>query len=85
MDGHSNRYRELPMLTADQIESEALSLPRPERDRIAQALVASLAMDPEVERAWEEEIRRRIRDIDSGVTEMIPGDVVFKEVEDLLR
>ena len=73
------------MLTADQIESEALSLPRPERDRIAQALVASLAMDPEVERAWEEEIRRRIRDIDSGVTEMIPGDVVFKEVEDLLR
>jgi putative addiction module component (TIGR02574 family) len=73
------------MLSADQIESEALSLPRPERDRIAQALVASLAMDPEVERAWEEEIRRRIRDIDSGVTELIPGDVVFKEVEDLLR
>jgi putative addiction module component (TIGR02574 family) len=85
MDGQSNCYPELPMLTADQIESEALSLPRPERDRIAQALVASLAMDPEVERAWEEEIRRRIRDIDSGVTELIPGDVVFKEVEDLLR
>jgi hypothetical protein len=35
-------------------------------------------MDPEVEQAWEEEIRRRIRNIDSGVTEMIPGDVVFK-------
>jgi putative addiction module component (TIGR02574 family) len=73
------------MLTADQIESEALNLPRPERGRIAQALVASLAMDPEVERAWEEEIRRRIRDIDSGATEMIPGEQVFKEVEDLLR
>jgi len=73
------------MLTADQIESEALSLPRPERDRIAQALIASLQMDPEVERAWEEEIRRRIRDIDSGATELIPGEQVFKEVEDLLR
>ena len=72
-------------LTADQIESEALNLPRPERDRIAQALIASLEMDPEVERAWEEEIRRRIRDIDSGVTELIPGEQVFKEVEDLLR
>ena len=73
------------MLTADQIESEALNLPRPERDRIAQALIASLEMDPEVERAWEAEIRRRVRDIDSGVTQLIPGEEVFKEVEDLLR
>jgi putative addiction module component (TIGR02574 family) len=73
------------MLTADQIQSEALSLPRPERARIAQALVSSLHMEPEVEQAWDEEIRRRVRDIESGVTEMIPGDDVFREGEDLLR
>jgi putative addiction module component (TIGR02574 family) len=71
--------------TAEEIEVEATSLPRPDRERIAEALVATLHMDPEVERAWSEEIRRRIRDIDSGVTQLIPGDQVLKEVEDLLR
>jgi putative addiction module component (TIGR02574 family) len=72
-------------LTADQIETEALSLSRPERARIVDALVASLETDPNVERAWDDEIRRRIRDIDRGVTRLIPGDEVLKEVEDLLR
>ena len=71
-------------LTADQIEIEALSLPREDRARILEALVASLQTEPEVERAWDEEIRRRIRDIDSGVTELIPGEQVLKEVEDSL-
>ena len=73
------------MLQLDQIRDELLSLPRPQRDELAQALVASLEMDPEVESAWEEEIRRRVRDIDNGITELIPGDEVFREVDDLLR
>jgi putative addiction module component (TIGR02574 family) len=72
-------------LTADQIETEALSLSRPERARIVDTLVASLETDPNIERAWDEEIRRRIRDIDQGTTRLIPGDEVLKEVEDLLR
>jgi putative addiction module component (TIGR02574 family) len=72
-------------LTADQIEVEALSLPRRERARLVDALLASLESDPDVERAWDEEIRRRIRDIDAGVTKLIPGDEVLKEVEDVER
>lgn len=68
-------------LTVDQIEAEALSLPREDRARILDALMASLAMDPEVERAWDEEVRRRIRDIESGVTKMIPGEEVMKEID----
>jgi putative addiction module component (TIGR02574 family) len=72
-------------LTADQIASEALSLPRPERARVADVLIASLATEPEVEHAWDTEIRRRLRDIDAGVTQMIPGDEVLAEVEALLR
>jgi putative addiction module component (TIGR02574 family) len=74
----------MPM-TADQIASEALSLPRPERARVADALIASLATEPEIEQAWNVEIRRRLRDIDAGVTQMIPGDEVLAEVEALLR
>ncbi|HVG46430.1 MAG TPA: addiction module protein [Longimicrobium sp.] len=71
-------------LTPDQIEIEVLSLPREDRVRILEALVASLRTDPEVERAWDEETRRRIRDIRSGVAELIPGEQVLKEVEDSL-
>ncbi|MFL5538360.1 MAG: addiction module protein [Longimicrobiaceae bacterium] len=72
-------------LTADQIEVEALSLPREDRARILDALMSSLEADPEVERAWDEEIRRRIEGIKSGKTQTIPGEDVFKEIEDLLR
>jgi len=46
--------------TAEQIEVAALNLPRPARTRILAALVASLAADPEVDRAWVEDIRLRI-------------------------
>jgi len=72
-------------LTPDQIETEALSLPREDRARILEALIASLETDPEVERAWDEEVRRRIQDIRSGVTKLIPGEQVLKEVEDSLE
>jgi hypothetical protein len=75
----SDHMTEEPMrLTAHQIETDALSLPRPERERSLEALVASLETDPDVGRAWDEEIRRRLRDINSGVTELISGDIVFK-------
>ena len=46
--------------TAEQIGMAALNLPRPARARILATLVASLAADPEVDRAWVEDIRLRI-------------------------
>lgn len=38
----------------------------------------------EIERAWEEEIRRRLDDIRSGRVETIPADEVFASVRRLL-
>lgn len=73
------------MSRVDQIESEALTLSRSERERVAETLVASLDWDPEVEHAWNKEVRRRIRDIDSGKTKLIPGDEVLQEIDDLVR
>lgn len=73
------------MSRVDQIESAALTLSRSERERVAETLVASLDWVPEVERAWNKEIQRRIRDIDSGTTKLIPGDEVLKEIDDLVR
>ncbi len=69
----------------EELESEVLALPTAERARLAQRLLASLdeeeAEDPqEVERAWEEEIRRRLAEVDAGTAELIPAEEVFAEL-----
>jgi putative addiction module component (TIGR02574 family) len=72
-------------LTAEEIATEALALPRAGREQVAEALLASLRVDPVVEAGWTEEIRRRVRDVDSGRSKLIPGEDVLKEAEELLR
>jgi putative addiction module component (TIGR02574 family) len=72
-------------MTQDQVEIEALALPRHARARIAELLIASLDEDSEIERAWDEEVRRRVQEIRSGQAQTVPGEEVFKEIEDLLR
>lgn len=72
-------------MTEDQVEIEALALPRHARARIAELLIASLDEDSEIERAWDEEVRRRVEEIRSGKVQTVPGEDVFKEIEDLLR
>lgn len=71
--------------TAEKIESAALQLPRSERARLAERLIASLDEDSEVEQAWAEEIERRVAELRSGAVETIPGEQVFAELKDLLR
>ena len=71
--------------TTEKIESAALQLPRSERARLAERLIASLDEDTEVERAWAEEIERRVAELSSGAVETIPGEQVFDELKDLLR
>ena len=71
--------------TAEHVESAALQLPRAERARLAERLIASLDEDSEIERAWAEEIERRVAELRSGKVKPIPGEQVFDELEDLLR
>jgi putative addiction module component (TIGR02574 family) len=73
------------LMSEDQVEIEALALPRHARARIAELLIASLDEDSEIERAWDEEVRRRVQEIRSGKVQTVPGEEVFKEIEDLLR
>jgi putative addiction module component (TIGR02574 family) len=74
-----------------QLEAEMLDLPARERARLAHRLLVSLdeeepADDPaEVERAWEEEIRRRLAEYDAGKVEAIPAAEVFAEARARLR
>ena len=72
-------------LPLKQLEAEALELPLQDRAQLVQRLIASLDQDAvddpaEVERAWEEEIRRRLAELESGRAELIPADQVFAEL-----
>jgi len=70
--------------TLQALESAALLLPAHERARLAQRLLASLDIDPEVEAAWADEVRRRLEDWEKGRTEEIPAEEVLAQVRDRL-
>jgi putative addiction module component (TIGR02574 family) len=71
--------------TVEDVESAAMQLPRAERARLAERLIASLDEDTEIEQAWAEEIRRRVEELRSGAVQPIPGEQVFAELKDLFR
>ena len=59
---------------AAKLLEEALKLPPEARAALAGSLIDSLddAMDPDAEAAWEAEIARRLRELDSGRVRPIP-------------
>ena len=66
---------------------DVFALPDDERERFIVKLLDMFAPpeeDPEVvakrEAAWAAEVRRRIEDIDSGRTELIPAEKVFADL-----
>lgn len=61
------------------VEAAALELSPEERAQLAQRLLSSLPRDPQVEAAWDAEIRRRIAALESGEMEAIPSEQVFAE------
>src|SRR5690606_16674210 len=68
-----------------QLVSDALELPAHERAQLAHRLIISLDEeiedDPaEVQRAWEDETRRRMAEVDAVTAELIPAEQVFSEL-----
>jgi len=75
------------MVQAKDILEAALKLEPAERARIAHELLDSIG-DPagvELSPAWEEEIQRRLRDIEAGRVQMSPAEEVFTGLESDLR
>lgn len=77
-------------LPLKQLEAEALELPPHERAQLAYRLILSLDEDTgedpaDVERAWEEEIRRRLAEVEAGTAELIPAEEVFAELRTRTR
>jgi putative addiction module component (TIGR02574 family) len=73
------------MSDEDAIEAAALRLPRAERARLAERLIASLGPDPEAEAKWKTEVCRRVEELRSGAVASIPGEQVFREMDEMLR
>ena len=71
----------------EKLKDDLLGLPPNSRASLAFALIASLEeeIDEDVDRLWEEEIRRRHRNIKRGRATQKPADQVLVEARERLR
>lgn len=73
-------------VTLEELEAQALKLSVKERSELAHRLIVSLDGEPEgtpedIAKAWEDEITRRVAEIESGKMRLIPGEEVFAEID----
>ncbi len=66
----------------EKLETEALQLSLPERELLIHRLIVSLEGEPKdtpeaIAQAWDEEIARRVADMEAGRTQWIPADEVM--------
>ena len=72
------------------IEAQALQSSLKERSELAHRLLVSLDGEPEdtpeaIAQAWDEEIARRVAEIDAGTAKLVPHEVVVAEIDELLK
>jgi putative addiction module component (TIGR02574 family) len=72
-----------------ELETQALQLTPQERGELIHRLIVSLEGPMEdtpeaIAQAWDEEIARRVADMEAGRTQWIPAEDVFKEVDALI-
>lgn len=72
--------------TIEQLRSQVLSLTEPERAELAHELIKSLdahtPADTDVEAAWDQEIARRIAQIDAGQAKLLDREEFRKRLQD---
>ena len=59
-------------MTIEQLENAAMELSAEDRERLAERLLASLPLDPEIAEKWYDEAERRWQQLESGEAETIP-------------
>ena len=70
----------------DQIISFINDLPIDQRIEIADQVLQSLhQIDPDIEKAWTKEARKRLDDYEQGKTKAIPGEQFDKEIQELKK
>jgi putative addiction module component (TIGR02574 family) len=77
-----------PFMTQQALEllQKALTLPEEERTALVRSLIDSLevVVDQGTERAWDEEIARRIADLDSGKAKTVSWEEVRQRISNRL-
>lgn len=65
-----------------ELSQRARDLTPEDKARLAEELLASLEgqLEPEVDAAWDEELRKRIAEVESGAVKLVPADEVFARV-----
>lgn len=73
--------------SVEQLTGEALLLPREARALLAEKLLESLDFEEPftLSAAWQEEIRRRCKDLDDAKVALVPADEVLKEARERLK
>lgn len=66
----------------EELEAAVLALPRDERARLAERLIASLDDEEQIEEAWREEIERRLEAYRDGDLETVAADEVLTEARE---
>jgi putative addiction module component (TIGR02574 family) len=74
-------------MNIETLRNEAMLLPPQERAHLAEQLLSSLDMlsEPEIEQLWLQEAARRAEEMDNGLVQRIPADVVYQEALALLK
>ena len=70
----------------EELSLKAHALSPEERVQLAEELLATVQEpDGEIEAAWEEEIQRRIAEIDNGTAKLVPAEEVFAELRRIVK
>jgi putative addiction module component (TIGR02574 family) len=74
-------------MTLRLLEKEVLELPPRSRVRLAERIIESIDdyADPASEAAWDDEIERRVKEIQSGAEKGIPAGDVMKDARRALN
>ena len=84
--GHISLERNFPMTEdAERVKQQVLQLPEADRAELARLLIESVDESEDqavVEAAWDEELRRRVEQIEQGKSRLRSAHQVLEEVRD---
>ena len=67
------------------VEAAAMQLTADERAELIQRLIDTVVPPAPLHPAWEEEIARRVAELDAGVVESIPAEEVFSRMRAMIE
>ena len=74
------------MISKDKLISEAISLPIEIRLQLVEKILESLnPSHKDIDELWAIEAERRVAEIENGEVETVPGEEVFRKLQDRLR